>query len=282
MPRDFSVRVYGYPTATAQAALTGASRMLALIALAAIASVIALLQTVRAVRASVRLASMKSDFVSAVTHELKTPLATVRLVGDTLARGSYTSPEAIQEYARLLSQEASRLSQSIDHLLTYARYADDESPKQLERVSIDLSDLVEDALDRFRPTLVEGGFVTTVDVPRELPRVFADPRAVTQVLEIVMDNAIKYSGDARALEIAACPQASLVQLTITDHGIGIHPDDLSHVRERFFRGRNVRGSGSGLGLAIAQRILQHHGGDLRIRSKVGTGTEVDVLLPIAH
>lgn len=282
LPPEFAVRVYGYPSATAQAALTGASRMLALIALAAAASIIALLQTVRAVRASVRLASMKSDFVSAVTHELKTPLVTVRLVADTLARGRYASPEAIQEYAGLLSQEASRLSQSIDHLLTYARYADVESPRQLECVSIDLIDLVEDAVDRFRPTLVEGGFVATVDVPRELPRVSADPRAVTQVLEIVIDNAIKYSGDARAVEIKARLQASFAQLTITDHGIGIHADDLPHVCERFFRGRNVRASGSGLGLTIAQRIMQHHGGDLRVRSVIGVGTDVDVLLPIAH
>jgi len=71
-------------------------------------------------------------------------------------------------------------------------------------------------------------------------------------------------------------------LTTTDHGIGIHPDDLSHVCERFFRGRNAETSGSGLGLAIAQRIMQHHGGDLRLRSVLGAGTEVDVLLPVAR
>jgi signal transduction histidine kinase len=281
-PEEFSVAIYENPGATAQAALTGTSRMLALIALTALASVIALLQTVRAVRANVRLASMKSDFVSAVTHELKTPVATMRLVGDTLARGRYSTPEAVREYAGLLSQEAARLTHSIDHLLTYARYADVESPRELERVSIDLIDLVDDAVDRFRPALAESGFVATVDVPRELPRVSVDARAVTQVLEIVLDNAIKYSGDARALEIAARLDGEFVKLTTTDHGIGIHPDDLSHVCERFFRGRNAETTGSGLGLAIAQRIMRHHGGDLRFRSVLGAGTEVDVLIPVAR
>ena len=277
---DFFVAAFGNADASAQSALSGASRMLALIAVAAIASVIALLQTVRAVRANVRLATMKSDFVSAVTHELKTPVATVRLIGDTLVRGRYP-PEAIQEYARLLSQEAARLTSTIDHLLTYASYADVDSSRQLEQVSIDLADLVDDALDHFRPALVEAGFETKVDVTRELPRVSVDPHAVTKVIEIIIDNAMKYSGESRTIDLAAALEGSFVRLTIKDHGIGIHPDDLSHVCDRFFRGRNARASGSGLGLAIAKRIMQHHGGDLRFRSILGAGTEVDVIVPVA-
>jgi signal transduction histidine kinase len=277
---DFLVAVYGTAGASAQSALSGASRMLALIAVAAIASVIALLQTVRAVRANVRLATMKSDFVSAVTHELKTPVATVRLIGDTLVRGRYP-PEAIQEYARLLSQEAARLTSSIDHLLTYASYADVNVSRQTERVSIDLADLVDDALDHFRPALVEAGVETNVDVTRELPRVSVDPKAVTQVIEIIIDNAMKYSGESRTFDITAATEGSFVRLTIKDHGIGIHPDDLSHVCDRFFRGQNARASGSGLGLAIAKRIMQHHDGDLRVRSVLGAGTEVDVAMRAA-
>jgi signal transduction histidine kinase len=277
---SFSVMVSGNASASAQAALTGASRMLALIAVAAIASVIALLQTVRAVRANVRLASMKSDFVSAVTHELKTPVATVRLVGDTLVRGRYPA-EALPEYARLLSQEAARLTSSIDHLLTYASYADVNVSRQIERVSIDLIDLVDDALDHFRPTLLEAGFETAVDIARELPRVSVDARAVTQVIEIIVDNAIKYSGDSRLIEMTAAHEGANVRLIVKDHGIGIHPDDVSHVYERFFRGRNARASGSGLGLAIARRIMQHHDGNLRLRSVLGAGTEVDVILRVA-
>jgi signal transduction histidine kinase len=276
--REFAVHVQTAAGAPSQAATSGALRILALITLTAIASVIALLQTVRAVRGSVRLASMKSEFVSAVTHELKTPLVTVRLVGDTLARGRYASTEAVQEYARMLSHEATRLSQSIDHLLTYARYADATSPIAFERSLVDVADMVDDALDRFRPTLAERGITVEVDVAHDLPRVCVDLRAITQVLEILLDNAIKYSADQDELSIAARPERPYVVVTVADHGIGIHSDDLPHVRERFFRGRNARASGSGLGLAIAQRIINHHGGKLRIRSAPGVGTEVDLLL----
>jgi signal transduction histidine kinase len=276
--KEYAVHVQRSRSVTAQAAFSGAFRILVLIALTAMASVVALLQTVRAVRASVRLATMKSEFVSAVTHELKTPLVTVRLIADTLARGRYASTEAIQEYARLLSQQATRLSHSIDHLLTYARYTDSTAPIAFEPVYITLADVVEDALDRFRPTLSERGFDVTIDVPQQLVQAWVDPRAVTQVLEILLDNAIKYSGDRRAITITAREEKPFIRLTVADRGIGIHPDDLAHVHERFFRGRNADAGGSGLGLAIAERIMAHHGGEMRIRSVPGQGTEVDLFL----
>ena len=136
-------------------------------------------------------------------------------------------------------------------------------------------------LDHFRPTLLESGFDVRVNVARELPKVSVDARAITQVVEIIIDNAIKYSGDSRLIEMAGSRDGRNVRLTVKDHGIGIHPDDLSHVYDRFVRGRNARASGSGLGLAIAQRIMRHHDGNLRVRSVLGAGTEVDVILRAA-
>jgi signal transduction histidine kinase len=261
-----------------KAVVRGAYQLLALMAVAAAASMIALMQTVRAVRASARLASMKSDFVSAVTHELKTPLALIRLVGDTLAQGRYSSRDDVQEYARLLSQETSRLGQSIDNLLTYAKYTEADTRPPTSLPPIDVADVVDDALERFRPTLSEREFQVTFNVPRELPHVMADGRAVTQVVEIVIDNAIKYSNATRVLKIDGRADGKHVVLTIADRGTGIHKEDMEHVFERFFRGRNASEGGSGLGLAIARRILRHYGGDIAVRSTVGVGTEIDVTL----
>src|SRR4029434_3628067 len=121
--REWTVHVRSLPDQTLLATLQGARRMFVLISIAAGAGLVALVLMVRADRASAALASMKSDFVAAVTHELKTPVAFIRLVGDTLANGRYTSPKTVQEYAGLLSVEASRLGGSIDNLLTYARYS---------------------------------------------------------------------------------------------------------------------------------------------------------------
>jgi signal transduction histidine kinase len=276
--RDWALHVSPSRDDEVQAVVRGAYQVLGLMAVAAAASMIALMQTVRAVRASARLASMKSDFVSAVTHELKTPLALIRLVGDTLAQGRYSSRDDVQEYARLLSQETSRLGQSIDNLLTYARYTEADTRPLTSLPPIDVADVVEDALERFRPTLTERGFHVTFDVPRELPHVMADGRAVTQVVEIVIDNAIKYSTTTRVLTIVGRARGKQVLLTIADRGAGIHKDDVEHVFDRFFRGRNASEGGSGLGLAIARRILRYYGGDIAVRSSAGVGTEIDLTL----
>lgn len=279
---EWKLRVSSSRTGAGSAAFDAANRIFALMAVAAVASTTALFQTVRAVRASARLATMKSEFVAAVTHELKTPLALIRLVGETLARGRYSSAEVIQEYAGLLSQETARLSQSIDHLLLFARYTDGATKQVHDFARHDVADLVEDALERFRPALVELGFEVTMDVRRGLPRVWVDGRGIVQALEIVIDNAIKYSGQTRVLALVGEQDGQFVRVTVTDRGIGVRAEELRHIFDRFYRGGNARGSGSGLGLAIARRILRHNGGQITVTSTLDVGTEVACLLPLAR
>jgi two-component system phosphate regulon sensor histidine kinase PhoR len=277
--REWTVHVRSLPDRTLLATLQGARRTFFLITVAASASLLALVLTVRADRASVALASMKSDFVTAVTHELKTPVALIRLVGDTLANGRYSSPKTVQEYAGLLSVEASRLGSSIDNLLTYARYSQARAADSTELVDVEAADLVEDALQGFRPTLATLEFELIVDLPPDLPQVCVDRPAVIQALENIVDNAIKYSGAARRLAVSGRAAGKSLTLTVKDSGSGICREDQARIFERFYRGRNVSTSGSGLGLPIAKRIVESHGGRIDVRSKVGTGTEVDVTLP---
>jgi len=276
---EWTVHVRSLPDRTLVAALQSARRMFLLITIAAGASLLALLLTVRADRASVALASMKSDFVAAVTHELKTPVALIRLVGDTLANGRYTSPKTVQEYAGLLSVEASRLGSSIDNLLTYARYGGGHAADSTELVDVEPADLVEDTLQGFRPTLATLEFELTVDLPPDLPQVCVDRPAVIQALENIVDNAIKYSGSTRRLAVSARAAGKNLTLTVKDSGSGICREDQARIFERFYRGGNVSTSGSGLGLPIAKRIVESHGGRIDVRSEVGVGTEVDVTLP---
>jgi two-component system phosphate regulon sensor histidine kinase PhoR len=277
--REWTVHVRSLPDRTLVATLQGARRMFFLITVAAVASLLALVLTVRADRASVALASMKSDFVAAVTHELKTPVALIRLVGDTLATGRYTSPKTVQEYAGLLSVEASRLGSSIDNLLLYARYSRARAADSTELVDVEAADLVEDALQGFRPTLATLEFELLVDLPPGLPQVCVDRPAVIQALENIVDNAIKYSGAIRRLAVSGRAAGKSLTLTVKDSGSGICREDQARIFERFYRGRNVPTSGSGLGLPIAKRIVESHGGRIDVRSEVGVGTEVDVTLP---
>ncbi|HZM58568.1 MAG TPA: HAMP domain-containing sensor histidine kinase [Vicinamibacterales bacterium] len=280
--REWTVHVRSLPDQTLLATLQGARRMFVLISIAAGAGLLALVLTVRADRASAALASMKSDFVAAVTHELKTPVASIRLVGDTLSNGRYTSPKTVQEYAGLLSVEASRLGASIDNLLTYARYSSSPAVSATELADVEPADLVEDALQGLRPVLANLEFELIIDVPPTLPQVCVDRPAMIQALDNIVDNAIKYSTTEKHLTVKGTANVKSVTLSVRDRGTGIARKDLSRVFERFYRGRNVTVSGSGLGLPIAKRIVESHGGRIEVRSTVGTGTEVDVTLPISR
>jgi two-component system phosphate regulon sensor histidine kinase PhoR len=280
--REWTVHVRSLPDQALLATLQGARRMFFLISIAAGASLLALVLTVRADRASAALASMKSDFVAAVTHELKTPVASIRLVGDTLSNGRYTSPKTVQEYAGLLSVEASRLGASIDNLLTYARYSSSSAASATELADVDPADLVEDALQGLRPVLANLEFDLVIDVPPDLPQICIDRHAMIQALDNIVDNAIKYSTTEKHLTVRGMASAKNVTLTVLDRGTGIARKDLSRVFERFYRGGNVTSSGSGLGLPIAKRIVESHGGRIVVRSTVGLGTEVDVTLPLGR
>jgi two-component system phosphate regulon sensor histidine kinase PhoR len=181
-----------------------------------------------------------------------------------------------------LSVEASRLSGSIDNLLTYARYSSSLATSATELADVEPTDLVEDALQRFRPVLAHLEFDLVVDVPPGLPPICVDRPAMIQALDNIVDNAIKYSTDEKHLAVKGMATGRSVTLTILDRGAGIARKDLSRVFERFYRGGNVTVSGSGLGLPIAKRIVESHGGRIVVRSSVELGTEVDVTLPIGR
>jgi signal transduction histidine kinase len=276
--RYWTARAQAAPDESILAAASGARRTFLLISIAATAAVIALLLTARAARSAAILATMKSDFVSAVTHELKTPLSSIRLVSETLARGRFRSTDKVAEYASLLLNEVSRLIRTVDNLLSVSRVQNIEHFYTFE--SLDPGTLVEDALQSFDSHLKEQGFEVHVDIPAPLPAVYADRVAILQVLENVLDNAIRYSNGTRQLTLSASASDTQVSLKIADKGRGISEEDAPHVFEKFYRGHNVSSGGSGLGLSIAQRIIKDHHGDVRLVSKPGIGPVVEIVLPL--
>jgi len=261
------------------AAAVGGSEAFVLMSVAAGAVLVGLLLTLRAVRVAAELTRMKSDFVTSVTHELKTPLTVIRLLADTLASGRYDTKAAGRTYATQLSRECRNLSSLIDHLMTWARLSHRPHAYTMERV--DVGELIDDATDHFQALLAEQAFAVRVDVPPDLPAVVGDRTALHHAIDNLIDNAIKYSDGVRVLDIRAAAAGGQVTICVADHGVGIHPDDIGRVCDRFFRGRNVTVRGSGLGLAIARQIVDDHTGRLSIHSVPGSGTRVDMTLPAA-
>jgi two-component system phosphate regulon sensor histidine kinase PhoR len=261
---------------TLAAAELGARRTLAIAAVMTLTLAIGLFASLRAARARESLALMRADFVSAVTHELKTPLANLRALNETLASGR-TTPEMTREYAQMGVGEATRLARLVDNILAYSRVADVADVYSFEPIA--LAAVVQRSLRDFGPTLSRDGYSVAVDLPDDLPRVRADPHALGLLLNNLLDNAIRYSSEVKALTISARAQSGNVTLDVSDRGIGIPADELERVTRKFVRGRTSVGGGSGLGLAIVERIVIDHGGKLGIQSTVGKGTTVSVTIP---
>jgi signal transduction histidine kinase len=261
-----------------RAASAGAQRALIITALAGAVFAVGLALAVNGVRVNAALVKRRVDFVSSVTHELKTPVATIRAAGETLITGRLASAEVSREYARLVVEQAKRLTRLVNNLLAYSRITDTTEGYSFEAHPLDV--LVEESLRDWKWQLQNGGFDVTIDVPSDLPPVRADRTAFELLLDNLIANAIAYSTERRAIRIVARALDGAVMLEVADRGIGIPADELAQVTRRFFRGRRSNPGGSGLGLAIVERIITDHGGTLAFESVVDAGTTVRVTLPI--
>jgi signal transduction histidine kinase len=260
------------------AAIGVANRMLILTAGAVAALMVGLALTYRAVRASANLAELRSEFISTVTHEVKAPIAKIRVAADTLVSGRISNPAKHLEYAQLVVTEARRLTRLVDNMLAFSRITDVTSVYSFEPV--DIGELLEGVLQRFREQLAAAGFDVHAALPMPLPAVRADNTALELMFDNIIDNAIRYSAERRALRFAASIDGDLVRIDVSDSGRGIPPGEIGDVTRRFFRGRHTGSNGTGLGLAIVNRIVTDHGGRLEIRSVLHAGTTVSVSLPI--
>jgi len=240
---------------------------------------LSLIATARAARASAAVATVRADFVATVTHELKTPLSTIRAIGETLVRGRVKTEQDLNRYAQLLVREERRLTRLVNNLLAYSRVTDVTEVYSFE--NLEPAALVAEAIQGFRRQLTDSDIRLDVDTPPQLPSVRADRTAIVLALDNLIDNAIRYSGEAKNVLVRASGHPDHVRFDVVDHGVGITADDLPLVRRRFVRGRAAKGSGNGLGLAIVNRIAADHGGALEITSAVGQGTTAALLIPKA-
>lgn len=262
-----------------RAASTGSLRVLIAAPIAVFVFSLGMALTFRAARTHARLAQLRADFVSTVTHELKTPVATIRAAGDTLAEGRITSSTGSREYAEIVVEEAKTLTRLLDNLLAYSRVTDTRSAYSFR--PIPLGSIVGDVLRNSQSRLAREGFTVDVTIPDALPLIQADRTSLFLALENLVDNAIRYSRERRGLTISASVAGGLVRVDVADLGIGIPEDEVGLVTSKFYRGSRSGTSGSGLGLALAQRIIADHGGLLTIQSAIDIGTTVTITVPVA-
>lgn len=234
------------------------------------------------VRRERRLNELKSEFISNVSHELKTPLSIISMFGEMLAEGRTKSPEQAHEYAEIIWRESVRLGRLIDNVLDFAKI--ERGMGVYEFAETDFGEVVDRAIELSARRVAAAEMTLEVDIPPELPVVQLDANAFTLAVLNLIDNAIKYAADGKRIAISVVARADRVELAVRDWGQGIDPEEHDRIFDRFYRARAIRLKpirGSGIGLALVQHIARAHGGEASVTSAPGHGSTFRLWLPIS-
>jgi len=227
---------------------------------------------------------MQTDFVANVSHELKTPLTTVKSYAETLLSGGTSDPDVTREFLEIIDSEAARMGRLVSDLLLMSRL--DDSRQRIEMSDGDLALLTRSVMRKLdgpaksKDLALNRMFDETLTV-----QILMDRDRMEQVIHNILSNAIKYTDEGGRIDVDLLPAANCVQIVISDNGTGIPEEAQARVFERFFtvdKARSRRLGGTGLGLAISKQIVEGHGGSIGLESKYGEGTTVTVTLPVTH
>jgi signal transduction histidine kinase len=240
-----------------------------------------LVLTIRSVSHELELARMKSDFVSTVSHEFKSPLTSIRQLAEMLQSGRVPSEERRQMYYDVLLEQSERLAMLTDNILSLAKIEAGRPEFAFE--ATDISVLLTEVVTSIRERVRHEGFDIGLDVEGALPLLAVDRTALSQAVTNLVDNAIKYSGDSRKISVSARLEEQAVVIAVKDFGVGIKKEDIDKVFERFYRGgdeltRTVKGSG--LGLTLVKEIVAAHRGKVHVESEPGKGSVFSIRLPL--
>lgn len=242
-----------------------------------------LVLTIRLVNRELELARMKSNFVSTVSHEFKSPLTSIRQLSEMLHAGRVPSEERKQKYYDVLLKESERLSLLTENVLNFSRM--EEGRKRFVFEKTNIGNLLRDIAAGFRDRLRSENFTIALDIGPDLPEVSIDRDSFRQAVNNLIDNAVKYSGPSKRAVIRLRKQEGHLTVSVQDFGEGISPAEQKHIFDRFYRGgreltRKVKGSG--LGLTLVKQILTAHKGRIGVESLPGEGSTFTLWVPLKN
>ena len=233
-----------------------------------------------------RLANLQMNFVTAVSHDLRTPITIISSAADNIARGIVHERQQVAQYGTVIGSQARRLSGLVEQVLLFAKIRD-ASPRYDLR-PIDVSEAIETTLAASAELIQASRVTVERDIERNLPAVMGDPFGLSQCLQNLITNALKYGGESAWLGVRAVLSKNgngpEIEVSISDRGIGIPPSDLKHIFKPFYRSPSVAASqihGTGLGLAVAKSVAEAMNGHLSVMSTPGEGSTFTLHLPCA-
>ena len=236
----------------------------------------------RDIRRELSAAELRSEFVASVSHELKTPLTAIRMFAETLRMGRPATPELRDEYLDTIVNESERLTRLLNNVLDFSRI--ESGRKTYQFASHDLVPIVRTAARAMQYPLARQGFALQVSIEEGIPPVRSDPDALEQAILNLLANALKYSGDARTIELRLSREETHAVVSVRDRGIGIEPVDQRRIFDKFYRvsrPENRLIPGTGLGLTLVDHIVRSHHGAVEVDSAPGAGSTFHIRLPLA-
>ena len=224
------------------------------------------------------LANLRSDFISNVTHELKTPLTSIRMYAESLMMRRVKSVSGQRKYLSVVVNESERLKRMINNILEFSKM--EKAKQEYHPVESNLSEILHSVILDMSYWLEKKEFNLITEIDRDI-KVKVDPEKLYQVYSNLLSNAIKYSGDSRKIKVRLYENSSSVITEVEDEGIGIEEENLTKIFEEFFRvERHESGNitGTGLGLTVVKEIVEAHQGKIKVESEVGKGSKFSVIL----
>jgi len=235
-----------------------------------------------ALRRRMALARLKNDLAATVSHELKTPLASMRVLIDTLLDSERLNEQTTREYLQMVASENERLSRLIQNFLTFARL--EQNKHTFNFSPLPATQIVDVAVDAVRDRFSAPGCHFEVQAAADLPSILADADALSTALINLLDNAWKYSGDIKHIVLRASAENGHVEFAVQDNGVGIPQRETKRIFQSFYQvdqRLSRRGAGCGLGLSIVRSILSAHDGHVSVRSEPGRGSIFTISVPAA-
>ncbi len=227
----------------------------------------------RTIAHEVEVLKIKSDFVSSVSHELKTPLTSIRTLVERLQSEKVKDRDKMHHYFSIIGQETDKLTRLVGNLLDFSKI--EEGKREFEFADTDLAELVSGQIQEFQQDEFRKDVSILIHIQDNIPQISVDRDAIIQALNNVLDNAVKFSSDKKVIEVSLKKDNGKIVLAVKDHGIGIPSDELDKIFDKFYQGKNSQKQtvkGTGLGLILVKHTVEAHGGSVAVESGLGEGS----------
>jgi signal transduction histidine kinase/tetratricopeptide (TPR) repeat protein len=236
---------------------------------------------VRTVAHEMEVLRVKSDFVSSVSHEFKTPITAIKTSIERLQHGKVKTPDKMKEYYSIISKDADKLSSLVRNILDYSKV--DAGRKQYFFQETDLAQLVKEEIGNFERDKIFAGIKIDTKISSDIPDIDIDREGFSLALNNLLENAAKFSPGRRVIFVEVRKEAESVRVDVKDLGMGIDPGEMDKIFDKFYQGKNAARQsfrGTGLGLTLVKHVMDAHGGKVEVKSKIGKGSTFSLIFPI--